>query len=1466
MNWKSTLLLVVLAAGAGVWLWKGDEWFPKLARRPAVPDSPALASVEKDLTPEAITRVEVLPTDGEPFVLEKGPKGWAQPGNWPLRTAEANELVATLANLRTRFRPIALPADGADAAGYGVAAAQKPLVVKVKANGTDYTLTFGEPKPGAGDTQFTKPAFVRVNDAAEVLKLGPDVMPVLRRPAEAYRRRQLFSDVERVKLAGGPTLGPPGAPPESATTTVSLPGAGIEEIRVTGKGVTIFGVTPWYLDGRFALKRTGPTPAPAAATKGADPVVQPDRLADVWELSAPVRERAEPAKLQQVLTAVPELWVEDFVPTARGALVEQPFAVAQLLPVPLEPFPGLVARLHPETVPNPREELKKAKESVAVRLADGTAVTVKFGGTAKVVERDEQITIPSPMGGPPRTITQKVPSVHRYAQIEGNPQLFTVSADKLGGLFAKAGDVVDSRVARFDESEVQAVTIAAPGKPPLKLVRKKGAPKATKEEDRQDRWLIDQQPNPLPADAARVSDLLGKLAGLRGSADADLYKADPKARGLDPAAATVITITAREKRPEGEPDAPAREYQLSVGTPDFTQGKFPVQLAGWPRVALIDDRVPGAPGAETGWLGAKLFPERLSAAFNRPAVSYRGSKLFDTADAKLVSVSADGSAGFALKKEKAGERDVWKLTAPIVSDTDPANVANLLNQITKLQATEFIAEKTANLAEYGLDKPKTTLQFRFDDERTYKLELGGPRPGKKGEVFARLDGGDVFALGADLLTAGPVGLLPLQVWLVPPDTLTAAEVTRLDTPADSFALTKDGTNWKLTGPFTAPVPFLSAQPVLTGLGGLAAAKYEALTAAEPTKYGFDKPLAKVKLAYTEKADGAEKAVTKTVVIGSTTPGGADRYAKFDEPNAPVFVVPAGYLASVQVSPLGLLDRNLLFLDTSKVTKVQVDGDKPDSTVTLAKDDKGKWAAEGAAFTVDTVAAGQLVSLLAPLPVERLAGYGDAVKWADYGLDKPGVTITVTLGGEKPKTHKIQIGKPDPVGGRFVRVDDGKAVGVIPPAVVPQLARTKLEFADRTLLAFDSATLNGFTRTKGKEELELTPSASGTGWDVVKPAKLKADQPLMDELAEQLGRLRAEKVAAFGKKEDVFKQYGLEPPDASVTLTVGEKAEQKVLRLGRAVDPAKPELGHYVAVEGPGADATVGVLPAALAGKLLAPAVSFRDRAMVKFVDADLLQLERGERKITFAKVNGTWKVKAPLMTEAEQSALDDLVNELAKLRAADWAAEPGADLKPFGLDKPEATWTVTNGDKAVAVLHIGKAAPDGRRYARVGSAGMVALLGQNQSAKILAEYRVRKPWTLDAFQAEKVEFTRDGKTFALQKDGAAWSDPGAPTDAVSAPAVTELLGSLTALQVERYAVDEDGDPKLFGLDKPELVLAVTFKDGSKRELAVGGVVGGTGDKQRYARVLDKNRTEVFVLSAADTARLTRDRGVYVQKK
>lgn len=1479
MNAKSTVALVLLAGLAGAWYFLGDRLAPKLGIDPVHPEPPAsrAAAALDALTPDAITSVTVAFPSGDPLELSRADAGspWKMPGNWPPRAVEVNELVETLGTLRARFHPEPL-GDNPDLAKYGLAPNQKPLAVTVKyrtggAEGS-HELAFGEPPVPEGETTFTRPAYVRVStkDAdglarTEVLKLGPDVIPVVRRPAEAYRRRQLFPDVERVRIAGAATpFGPPGA---DAPVTIALPGPNVAS-------VTVERPVPKFLNfdlsalGSFTLARVGKLPEPAVLTRGGEAALRADRLADGWRLAAPAPDNADPARLRPVLAAVSDMWVDQFVPTAEaGFALDSKYAVALLMPVPFESQLALVARAHPEAKFLDPLRGKVALDDRAVFPPDarrvrltptgGEPVEVRFGGIARVGERDEPISIPGQPGMPPRTISQKVPVEYRYARVTGNPQPFVVAADKFADLFVSPEELADPRVARFESDEVWEVVIAdADGRrPPIKLIRKKGHRSSTNPDEQQDRWFIDAEPNPLPADTGRVNELLSQLGGLRAeSADRRTYPAAP------PAARTTVSLVARENRAEGEPDAPARRITLAFGKPDFSTLRVPVYVPGQARVTLADDR--SGPEPFDSWVAARLFPETLAAQLERPALAYRGRKLFDTADASLRSVSVTG--GFAL----ASDQGAWRLTAPVASPADPEKSADFARTLADLRVTEYLtgAPTADELKSFGLDVPRHAAALEFTDGRSYTLEVGAPRPGKA-EVFARLDKGAVFTLPAttaESFATGALGLLPLKVWGPPSDKVTAIEVARFgDAAKEGFALRRDGAGWKLAAPFVAPVPPENADPVLAALGGLTAEKYHSLAAANPAEFGFGNPLLSVKVGYTEEKSGAEEPVTRTVIVGGTTPDGSSRYAKLDAPNAPVFVVPAGFVSAAQTAPLSLPDRTLLSLPSGDVAKLRVAVGKPEDAFTLAKDAAGKWAAEGATYGVDAERIADLVAGAARPRFTRLAAYGDAVKWADYGLDKPEATVTVTTGGEKPEAHTIALGNTDPSGARFVRIDDKPAVGVLPAAAAETLARKQFEYADRTLLTFDPTAVVSLARTKGKEELEL--ASGGIGWDLVKPAKQKADADFVDELAAALGRLKAERVAAFGKKDEVFKQYGLDTPAALVTLAVGDKPEQKVLRLGNPVDPGKPEGERYAAVDSATPDVIVGVLPAAIANKLLSPPVAFRDRTLAKFVDADKVVIERGDRKVTFTKVGGAWKLTEPVAAAAESGELDALVAELGRLRADTWVAERGKDLKDFGLEKPEAKWTLSDGDKTVLVLLVGKKSADGRVHAVAEKGELVGLLAPKVSEQVLAEFRQRKAWDVDAAQAEAVEVSVGGAKFAFEKVGPQWFDPTKPADVIDAKVVSGLVGTLGGLQAERYAADKDADLKLFGLEKPEATLTLATPAGRKT-LEVGSVVGGTDGRQRYARVADPGRTDVFVVSAADTAKLLRDRAAYVTKK
>ncbi len=1461
MHWKTTLALLVLVAAAAAWLWKGDEWAVAWHLRepaPSVEGSATLAALEQHVAPGKLTRVELpSPDPGTPFAFEPAADeaGWKLPGNWPLRKPEVGKLVGLLANLRTRFQPVPAP-PGTDLAPFGLAAAQSPFVVKVTADGKPFTLAFGEPPAGPGDGAFSRPAYLRVNDFPEVLRLGPDVLPVLRRPLDAYRKRQLFPDADRVKLAGKPADPFGGGPAVNAAVTPVL-GDKVEAVAVTGPGstLTVFGLKVPVADGTFTLTRTAPTPKPTAPAKGGDEAVTPTALAGSWELTAPARDRVDPDKLRAVLAAVPDLWADDF---ARN--LDQFFAFADLVtpvnsPAGLATGAALAERAGKAEWFLKRTGLDKPERTVAVRRPDGATVTLEIGSVAAVKERQEAAPPPPRQPGMPPLppATRTVREEYRYARLKDNPAAFVVKADKFADLFARVNDLKDAKLARFDAADVLELTVAAKGKPPVTLVKKKGNKDAADEADRRDRWSVARDPNPVPADEAKVDELVNALAGLEARGPQAVTVADAKAAyDIDPAGGTKVWLKVRDKRPDDQPPAPERTVTFLVGRADAAGKKLPVKVEGWPRVNLVDDS-----------------DDKVSKLLDRPAVAYRGKRLFDTAAADLtaVTVKAAGGESFALARDANGAN--WKLTQPLASDTDAGKVSQLTGDLARLEAVEFVADapKPEELAKYGLDKPAFTATLAFAG-KSHALDIGTAAEGKP-ETYARLDGGSVFTVAKslpDALKAGAVALLPTQLWSVPVEKFTAVGVRRVNgKEIEDYTLTPEGTDWALAGDFRAKVPFLSAQPLLTALSNVKAERYEALAVADPAAFGLDAPPLTVTVSYKEPTPGAagETVVTRKLVVGKPTADGSARFARLEGgPNPAVFALAPGLVAGVDKPALDLLDKTLLFLDPASITQLKVTGPKPGDAVTLVKDDKGGWKAEGQAFAVDAPTAARLAEAFARFPVRRIAAYGPRVKWADYGLDTVEFTVTGTANGTP---HTVALGKPDGAGDRYARVDNGPALAVVAGRAAADLARGRLEYVDRSLLTFDPQSLTGLARKKGADELEVEPGAT-QGWNVTKPAKQKADQPLMEELAEQLGRLRAVRVAAFGPK-DVLKEYGLDAPAAVVTLKVGDKPDLKVLRLGKPVDEKAPDGERFATVEGPSADVTVGVLPAALCKRLLADPIGFRDRGLAKFVDADKLTLERGDRTVTFSKVDGTWKVTAPLAADAEQADLDEFVNALAKLRADELVADKPADLKPFGLDKPEAKWTAFDKGAVVLTLAVGKTDADGRAYAKVEKADTVAKLDPALTGRVLGEYRKRKVWDgVDAAQADTLVVSAADRTFVLRKTGMTWADPAKPGEPIDPKAVAEVLDTLAGLKAARYAADANADPKLYGLEKPERVIVVSQRGGVSKTLQIGREEGGSGGKRVYARVLEPGRSDVFVLGEADTAALMRDRGAFGGKK
>jgi hypothetical protein len=210
-------------------------------------------------------------------------------------------------------------------------------------------------------------------------------------------------------------------------------------------------------------------------------------------------------------------------------------------------------------------------------------------------------------------------------------------------------------------------------------------------------------------------------------------------------------------------------------------------------------------------------------------------------------------------------------------------------------------------------------------------------------------------------------------------------------------------------------------------------------------------------------------------------------------------------------------------------------------------------------------------------------------------------------------------------------------------------------------------------------------------------------------------------------------------------------------------------------------------------------------------------------------------------------------------------AEKPDDLKPYGLDKPEARWRLQYGDKDVLNLLIGSPDKEGaRRFAKLAAGDIVFLLDPRLSTRALAEYRSRTLWPpLDALQIEKITFGYAENPFTLEKVDNTWRVAGQPELKVQPEAIQATLDAMAGLKALRYVEDRSKELPLYGLEPPQLALEIQTRSG-KRLLHIGRPEGES--KRYYARVPEGDRADVFVIAENDAGRIVRNLAAFTRAK
>src|SRR5215510_12273452 len=354
---------------------------------------------------------------------------------------------------------------------------------------------------------------------------------------------------------------------------------------------------------------------------------------------------------------------------------------------------------------------------------------------------------------------------------------------------------------------------------------------------------------------------------------------------------------------------------------------------------------------------------------------------------------------------------------------------------------------------------------------------------------------------------------------------------------------------------------------------------------------------------------------------------------------------------------------------------------------------------------------------------------------------------------------------------------------------------------------------------------------GGSWKIVSPLQVPAADSDATSLANALGDIEIVRVVEDNPTD--LKPYGLDAPRIDVEYKSAEAKSAGHLLVG-----AKAAAGGnlYARRED---EKRVVLIAQYHESSLNKSTFDLRDKTIMK-VDHDKvdgIDVNANGKAFELAKAGTDWKMTKPVAARADFSAADGLIGRIqsSQMKKVVTTSPSPADLKTYGFDKPQAVVNLHLGS-ARATFEVGGKADDTTTYVRDTSKPDIYTVDNSSSddfKKPADDYRKKELFDFRAFDATRVELTRNGQTVIFERVKAkddkspdTWHrvspNPGDPDR-------SKVEGLLAGLADVRATSFVDSTAKT-GLQTPALIVDAKFDDGKKQEK----VTFGKNDSDAFA--------------------------------
>ena len=222
---------------------------------------------------------------------------------------------------------------------------------------------------------------------------------------------------------------------------------------------------------------------------------------------------------------------------------------------------------------------------------------------------------------------------------------------------------------------------------------------------------------------------------------------------------------------------------------------------------------------------------------------------------------------------------VWKVTEPLSSDAESAELDDMINALARLRADELIAERAQDLKRFGLDASEARWRFVAGDRDVLSLVVGKP-DGTTGRRYAKLADGDVvFLLDAPLSTRLTAEYRKRSLW----SGIDAGQVETLiyGVGDKTLVFQKVDNNWQLSGRPDHAVNATTINDLLAAFGNLKVEHYVVDKDADLKRYGLQPPQRTIVVR-------PKIGNPQTLYLGYAEPGSKRHFARAYDPRGATF--------------------------------------------------------------------------------------------------------------------------------------------------------------------------------------------------------------------------------------------------------------------------------------------------------------------------------------------------------------------------------------------------------------------------------------------------------------------------------------------------------------------------------------------------------------------------------------------------